>query len=153
MDFETVIPEQPCCQNTSPCRIEMDCEITWDCGEAVDVRLPICGGFQVGDSFISVADFIGESETKHIKMVLINFLGEEVDIQLAYSDSLEYIEEGNVICYYEVDKSLSEQLRPGSYQLYVYLVNTLPAINENVGERTILNTLLTCQDGLEVTIS
>lgn len=151
MDFETVIPEQPCYENNSSCRIEMDCEITWDSGEAIDVRLPITGGFQIGETFIPISEFIENSETKYIKMVLLNFRGEKVDSQLAYSEDLEY-DGDNVICYYEVDETLSQKLRPGSYQLYVYLVNTLPPVG-SIGERTILNTILTCQDGIEVTIS
>ena len=152
MDFETVIAEQPCFCNDTPCRIEMDCEITWECGELIDVRLPILGGFKISDSFVSISDFIKDSETKYIKMSLFNFLGEEVDTQVANPENLEYLEDGNIVCYYEVDETVTNKLRPGSYQLYVYLVNTLPRVNESLGERTVLNTLLTDLDGLEVTI-
>lgn len=152
MDFETVIVEQPCFYNNLPCRIEMDCEITWERGELIDVRLPIIGGFQIGDSFVSISDFIKDSETKYIKMSLLNFLGEEVDTQVVNPGNLEYLDDGNIVCYYEVDEIVTNKLRPGSYQLYVYLINTLPKLNESIGERTVLNTLLTDLEGLEVTI-
>lgn len=152
MDYETVIPEQPAVRE-QPYWLEHQMNLGWEKGEITEIRLTLCGDFIVNDQIlVSVDDFIGDSSTKHFYMVLKDFNDEEVDIQVAYSEDLEY-NPSRVSGYYYVDQELSDKLRPGSYHLFVYLRNTLPEVNEEVPERTILNMLLTDPDGIDITVS
>ena len=145
MDYETVILESPCepSNNYRTCRAELEEQAIWSQGELVDLAIPIIGGFYTSDNvFVSIAEYL--CGNRAIKMVLLNHFGEEVDVQIAKVENIDF-EEDQITCYYEIDQKLSENLKPGSYQLYVYLVN-------EVSEKTTINTLLTCSDGIDVTI-
>lgn len=150
MDYETVSIKKPCHPNT--CWVDTEIGLGWEKGEITEIRITICGDFVVGETLISVEDFLVGSNTKSLKMVLRNYLGEEVNTQIVPANELEYFE-GKAAGYYVVDQILSEQIKPGSYQLFVYMVNTLPEIEGKLPERTILNMLVSDQDGIDITVT
>ena len=84
-------------------------------------------------------------------MNLIDRFGDIINTQKHYSDNLEFFEDDLVVAYYELDLELSNKIRPGSYQLYVYLVNT-QLDGDDSSEKVILNTLLTDSEGIDVTV-
>jgi hypothetical protein len=153
MDYETIKIEDPA-DNSLCCCIKGPTEIGWDCGEQKEIRLPIFGKISLDDgiTYLTPADFLERSNSKYAKMVLQNFRGEIVDTQVAKAISdFEFSEDGTATCYYIVDAGLSEKLRAGVYNLYVYLMNTLPATN-NKPERTIFNLMVTNPEGIKITI-
>ena len=153
MDYETIVYGCNCNQSRKTCYIETS-DIGWEKGEVTEIALPIYGGFTLDDGvFISVADFMNNSPNKLVKMVLKDHYGEEVSIQevLANSKNLEYHED-YILCYFTVDKDLSDLLPPGSYTLFVYLQKLLPNLEIETGKRFIFNKMVTGPDGLEVTI-
>lgn len=150
MDYETVTIEKSCHPNT--CWVETDQGLGWEKGEITEIRITACGDFLVGETLISVEDFLVNSSTKYMKLVLKNSLGEEINTQIVPASEMEYYR-GSAAGYYVVDRILSDQIKPGSYQLFVYLVNTLPAISEEIPERTILNMLISDQEGIDITVT
>lgn len=153
MDYETIV--YGCnCKTTGKCYI--GCQgLSWSYGEITEVELPILGGFSLSNGdVISISDFMRESSTKFVKMVLKDHYGVEVNVQKALADSpeIEYHDDGSISSYFIVDKKLSDQLRPGSYTLYVYIQNIVPPVNKKFTEKTIFNEMVTDLEGLEITI-
>lgn len=152
MDYETIKIEDPV--DCSPCCLVNLSEVSWDCGEQKEIRLPIFGKISLDNStvYLTPADFLERSNSKYAKMVLQNFRGEIVDTQIAKAISdFEFSGDGTATCYYVVDAELSKKLRAGIYSLYVYLINTIPATN-NKPEKTIFNLMVTNPEGIRVTI-
>lgn len=142
MDFETVLLECSC-TNRGCCRVEVsDCGLTWTHGELIDLVIPVVGGFEIGDEFVSIGNFVKSSNTRQIKMVLTDHYGEEANVQVLDSADIEE-EDGKLFCQYVVDPDLSAKLKPGSYQLYVYLTDS---------GKMPMNSLLTSHEGLDITI-
>lgn len=152
MDYETVSIVNPGVSPTT-CWVEFHMCPGWDAGELTEILLTVVGNIIVGDVLISAEDFIKGSNTKYTKMVLKNHLGEEVDVQYAHANKDFEFYRGKASFYYVVDQEVTEKLTPGTYYLYVYLMNTLPKASEEIPERTIMNMALTSPDGIKITIS
>lgn len=149
MDYETIVLNNPICESSQP-RIDLNLDACWDQGEIVEIKLPIVGGFTDGKSLLSIKDYVMDNKDScYIKMDLIDHFGNIINTQKHYSDNLDFYEDNLLVAYYEVDLELSTKIRPGSYQLYVYLVNTQP---DGQSEKLTLNTLLTDSGGIDVTV-
>lgn len=154
MDYETLVYDK-CPKHC--CGIKLDEELLWTAGEVTEIALPIFGGIWLEEENILVTpeDFLKGSDTKYVKMVLSNFLGEVVNTQIAKANSdIVYSndEKGIATCYFEVDEELSKTLKPGTYLLEVSMVNTLPEIEGILPERTIFNLMVSKPGGIDVTI-
>lgn len=152
MDYETVSIVNPGVSPTT-CWVEFPMCPGWDAGELTEILLTVVGNIIVGDVLISAEDFIKGSNTKYTKMVLKNHLGEEVDVQYAQANKDFEFCRGKASFYYVVDQEVTGKLTPGTYYLYVYLMNTLPKASEEIPERTIMNMALTSPGGIKITIS
>ena len=153
MDYENIVYNCNCPNSNQACWLGCK-DLGWDSGEITEIELPIFGGFTTdGDCFISITDFMGGSSTKLVRMVLQDHLGDTVDIQevLANSKDMEYYED-HLSCYYVVDQELSGKLKPGSYSLYVYLVNRVSEATEKQKEEIVFNKMVTGPSGLSITI-
>ena len=154
MDYETIVFDK--CPKHH-CGIKLDEEVLWTAGEVTELALPIFGGIWVEEDRVLVTpeDFLKGSDTKYVKMVLSNFLGEVVNTQIAMANSdIVYSNDGLGVatCYFEVDEELSNTLKPGTYSLEVSMVNTLPAVEGYLPERTIFNLMVSKPGGIDVTI-
>lgn len=148
MDYETV--EIDCCKKPRY-YIDPNFELGWERGELAELRLPICGNIEADGLNLSMADLLIGSNTKYVRMVLKDIWDEIVEIQEITAKEIDF-EDELAIAYFEVDEVLSNRLRSGSYNLFVYLINKVPPATEVLKEKTTMNMLLTCPEGLEVTV-
>ena len=150
MDYETVSIQKTYKPHT--CWIESDKNLGWHKGELTEFGISLCGDFIVGDTaLVSVPDFFSGSKTKYFEMVLTDSYDTIVNTQVMEASEFEYYED-RVTAFFIVDEELSNELKVGTYHLYVYAKNTLPPVKD-LEERTILNVLLTDPEGLEITIT
>lgn len=153
MDYETIVYGDNY-QEDSGCYLKKK-EVSWDRGEITEVELPIFGGFTLDDgTFISISDFMRDSYTKSIKMVLRDYYEDEVAVQevSAMSKELEYYDD-HLSCYFIVDDKLSQSLAPGSYSLYVYIQNKIFCSADESSVKSVFNEMVTGPSGLEIIIS
>lgn len=148
MDYETI---EINCNKACKCHIDQNLDLGWEKGELAELRIPIFGYIEVGGLNISTSDFLIGSNTKSIRMVLKNLWDEEIDIQEMPASQLDF-EGDTAIAYFVVDEHLTNRANPGSYNLFAYLVNKIPPVTEAFEEKTLMNMLLTCPEGLEVTV-
>lgn len=151
MDYETVSIEKPCCPPTT-CWIETCLNPGWNSGEIKEILLTLCGNFIVGNTLVSAESFMKGSTTKYFQMELQNYLGEVVDTQTVYAKDFEFFC-NKAACYYVVDQELSQKITPGTYYLFVSVLNTIPKVNEEIPEKTILNLMLTDPEGIQITVN
>lgn len=152
MDYETILVEDEFRGPSKPCYLDHDMDLGWERGELTEIRLTLRGNFIVNDdTVITIDDFLYDSSTKFIYMVLKDFNDEIVDEQIAYMEDLEYGPE-SIAAYFHVDQELTDKARPGSYHLFVFLRNVVPNPSNNKGTN-LLNVLLTDSDGIEILVT
>ena len=120
----------------------------WQYGATIDIEFTLENEVAFSDgeehnTYISIADYFKDSDTRKLVFTLQDFRGDEITEQEVKASKLTF-DGDDVKAIFRVNKRLSAMMVPGQYKLFIYIVDeNLEQSGESTDETVYFNKCLT----------